>query len=138
MAQEVVPAHGHTYESVVTDPTCAEKGYTTHTCHCGDSYVDSEVDAFGHTPSDWIVDAKAQIGAEGSKHKECTVCDETLETEVIEALIEAPTTETPTTEVPTTAAPKSSGSCNGTINASVVLLALLGCIATAWRPRKNN
>ena len=121
VAQEVVPANGHSHESVVTDPTCTEKGYTTHTCHCGDSYVDSEVDALGHTPSDWIVDAEAQIGVEGSKHKECTVCGETLETEAIEALPEEP-----------------SGGCNGTISASVVLIALLGCIATAWRPRKDN
>ena len=127
VAQEVVPANGHTYESVVTAPTCTEKGYTTHTCHCGDSYVDSEVDALGHTPSDWVVDAEAQIGVEGSKHKECTVCGETLETEAIEALTEAPTTE-----------PEPSGGCNGTISASVVLLALLSCFAVAWRPRKDN
>ncbi len=127
VAQEVVPANGHTYESVVTDPTCTEKGYTTHTCHCGDTYVDSEVDALGHTPSDWIVDDEAQIGVEGSKHKECTVCGETLETEVIEALTEAPTTE-----------PEPSGGCNGTISASVALLALLSCFAVAWRPRKDN
>ena len=132
VAQEVVPANGHTYESVVTAPTCTEKGYSTHTCHCGDTYVDSEVDALGHTPSDWIVDAEAQIGVAGSKHKECTVCGETLETEVIEALTEAPTTEVPTSEN------KSSGNCNGVIGMPVVLIALLGCIATAWRPRKNN
>ena len=132
LAQEVVPANGHAYESVVTEPTCTEKGYTTHTCHCGDTYVDSEVDALGHSPSDWIVDTEAQIGVEGSKHKECTVCGETLETEVIEALTEAPTTEVPTSEN------KSSGNCNGVIGIPVVLIALLGCIATAWRPRKNN
>ena len=86
VAQEVVPALGHTYESVVTAPACTEQGYTTHTCHCGDSYVDSEVSALGHAPSDWIVDAEAQIGVEGSKHKECTACDEALETGVVEAL----------------------------------------------------
>ena len=37
----------HTYEAVVTAPTCTVKGYTTHICSCGDSYVDSYVDA-GH------------------------------------------------------------------------------------------
>ena len=38
-----------TYESVVTEPTCAEGGYTTHTCtSCGDSYTDSETAALGH------------------------------------------------------------------------------------------
>ena len=39
----------HEYESVVTDPTCTEGGYTTHTCAlCGDSYTDSETEALGH------------------------------------------------------------------------------------------
>ena len=39
----------HTYTSVVTDPTCTKKGYTTHTCSkCGDSYKDSYVCATGH------------------------------------------------------------------------------------------
>lgn len=33
------------YETVVTPPTCTEQGYTTHTCECGKSYVDSYVDA---------------------------------------------------------------------------------------------
>jgi len=40
----------HSYTSVVTDPTCTEKGYTTHTCDkCGDSYKDSYTDALGHS-----------------------------------------------------------------------------------------
>ena len=40
--------HVHSYTAVVTPPTCTENGYTTHTCACGDSYVDSEVEAIGH------------------------------------------------------------------------------------------
>ncbi len=45
----------HSYTSVVTDPTCTEKGYTTHTCEkCGDSYKDSYVDATGHNYEDGI------------------------------------------------------------------------------------
>ena len=42
-------AHDHVYETVVTAPSCAEKGYTTHICACGDIYTDSEVEALGHT-----------------------------------------------------------------------------------------
>lgn len=39
----------HTYTSVVTDPSCTDKGYTTHTCtKCGDCYKDSYVNATGH------------------------------------------------------------------------------------------
>ena len=40
--------HTHDYKSTVTKPTCTEKGYTTHTCSCGDSYKDSYKDALGH------------------------------------------------------------------------------------------
>jgi len=44
VAQEEIPALGHSYESVVTPPT-TEQGYTTHTCTvCGDSYRDSYTD----------------------------------------------------------------------------------------------
>ena len=32
-------ATGHTYESLVTLPTVSAEGYTTYTCHCGDSYI---------------------------------------------------------------------------------------------------
>ena len=41
--------HSHRYNSTVTAPTCTEQGYTTHTCTCGDSYVDSYTDPLGHT-----------------------------------------------------------------------------------------
>ncbi len=38
----VIPATGHSYKDVVTDPTTEEEGYTTHTCeNCGHSYKDS-------------------------------------------------------------------------------------------------
>ncbi len=43
----------HSYEAVVTAPTCTEKGYTTYTCECGDSYVDSYVEARGY---DWMLE----------------------------------------------------------------------------------
>ena len=46
--EEIAPL-GHSYNAVVTAPTCTEEGYTTHTCTaCGDSYVDSYVAATGH------------------------------------------------------------------------------------------
>ncbi|MBQ8428154.1 MAG: hypothetical protein IJX18_02745, partial [Clostridia bacterium] len=40
--------HTHAYTDAVTAPTCTEDGYTTHTCECGDSYVDTYVDELGH------------------------------------------------------------------------------------------
>ena len=36
--------HLHRYDTVVTVPTCTEKGYTTYTCACGESYVADFVD----------------------------------------------------------------------------------------------
>ena len=40
--------HVHRYEAAVTEPSCTEGGYTTHTCACGDSYTDSETAPSGH------------------------------------------------------------------------------------------
>ena len=40
--------HVHSYQSVVTAPTCTTAGYTTYTCSCDDSYVADEVEALGH------------------------------------------------------------------------------------------
>ena len=44
VSTETIPATGHNYQSVVTAPTPSAQGYTTHTCSCGDSYVDSYTD----------------------------------------------------------------------------------------------
>ena len=47
--QDVIPATGHNCESAVTEPTCLENGYTTHTClNCDDTYEDDIVPALGH------------------------------------------------------------------------------------------
>ena len=52
-----VVAHEHNYTSVVTDPTCTKGGYTTHTCSiCDGYYVDSEVEATGHTTDNGVCD----------------------------------------------------------------------------------
>ena len=42
------PSSTHTYITAVTEPTCTERGYTTYTCVCGDSYVGDDTDAVGH------------------------------------------------------------------------------------------
>ena len=41
-------AHTHSYTEKVTAPTCTARGYTTHTCACGDSYIDSYTNPLGH------------------------------------------------------------------------------------------
>ena len=45
----IYTVHKHSYGAVVTEPTCTEAGYTTHTCSvCGDSYTTDETPARGH------------------------------------------------------------------------------------------
>ena len=46
---ELPAVHVHNYKAVVTPPTCTQKGYTTHTCSCKDSYVDSDTDIIPHS-----------------------------------------------------------------------------------------
>ena len=60
----VIPTtdHVHKYTDVVTEPTCTEKGYTTHTCVCGDSYVDTETDALGHDYEERVFPPTCQHG----------------------------------------------------------------------------
>ena len=41
-------AHTHTYKTTVTSPTCTKQGYTTHTCDCGETYVDTYVPPADH------------------------------------------------------------------------------------------
>ncbi|MBE6933219.1 MAG: DUF1349 domain-containing protein, partial [Ruminococcaceae bacterium] len=49
------PGCEHTYEKVVTAPTCTEKGYTTYTCSkCGGSYKDDYVDMIPHDFKDGV------------------------------------------------------------------------------------
>ena len=95
-------SHVHSYDEAVTDPTCTEQGFITHTCSCGDSYVDTYVDALGHDYEDAVtaptcterrytthtcsrcgdsyvdnyVDASGHtFGSDGNAEK-CTVCGE--------------------------------------------------------------
>ena len=78
-------AHEHSYTAVVTAPTCTEKGYTTHTCSCGHSYVDTYTDALGHAWDGGTVTKEPTATETGTKTFTCTRCSET-KTEVIPAL----------------------------------------------------
>ncbi|MBO5221165.1 MAG: leucine-rich repeat protein [Clostridia bacterium] len=70
-----IPAAGHNYTHKVTAPTCTAQGYTTHTCHCGDTYVDSYVNATGHNFDDWYVTKASTEAAQGEKRRDCVNCD---------------------------------------------------------------
>ena len=72
-----VEAHEHSYTAVVTPPTCTEKGYTTHTCACGESYVDTYVDALGHSWDSGTVTKEPTETETGIRTFTCTRCGET-------------------------------------------------------------
>ena len=80
-----VEAHEHSYTAVVTPPTCTAKGYTTHTCACGDSYVDTYVDALGHAWDSGKVTKEPTATETGIRTYACTRCGET-KTETIPKL----------------------------------------------------
>ena len=67
--------HTHRYTESVTAPTCTEKGYTTYTCDCGDSYADDYVDADGeHDFTDWYTTKEAAYNADGEESRDCKKC----------------------------------------------------------------
>ena len=79
--EEILPKldHVHVYTSEVTAPTCTEQGYTTHTCKCGDSYVDTYVDALGHKWDAGVITKEPTEEATGTKLFTCERCEETRE-----------------------------------------------------------
>lgn len=79
----LVPALGHHIITEERNPTCTEKGGTFHRCtRCGEERVEHTIPAAGHSPSEWIVDRPSTAESEGSKHIECTVCGEILNTAI--------------------------------------------------------
>ena len=94
----------HTPATAVTenkvDATCTKAGSYDSVIYC--SVCDAEISRESktiakkaHTPSDWITDKAATCKETGSRHTECTVCGEILDTETVAKL----TTHTPATAV---------------------------------------
>ena len=77
-------SHTHSYKDVVTAPTCTEKGYTTHTCACGESYRDGYTAALGHAWDNGKVTKEPTETETGVRTYTCTRCSET-KTETIPA-----------------------------------------------------
>ncbi len=83
MATETIPATGggeHTHSYGSEWKYDADNHW--HECSCGD-----KKDVAAHTASDWIIDTPATATADGTKHKECTVCGYTMATETIPATV---------------------------------------------------
>ena len=93
---EAIPVLAHVHKLTKTEAqkaSCTEAGYTgdTYCVDCDAKLATGEVIAKkDHTSSDWIVDKAATVDAEGSRHKECTVCKTVLAKEAI-AKLPAPT-----------------------------------------------
>lgn len=66
------PTHTHSYSKKVTAATCVEKGYTTYTCSCGDTYVSDYTNLASHSYSKYV----------------CTVCGVVEKTNAYEYLKE--------------------------------------------------
>ena len=72
---KVIKSTGHNYESVITAPTCTDRGYTTHTCSaCKYSYTNNYVKALGHTLGDWKTVTLATCTVDGEEKRECIEC----------------------------------------------------------------
>ena len=78
------------HKNIVTinakEATCEEKGYTgDEFCNDCKKIIDPgiEINAKGHTESEWIVDKEPTFTEEGAKHTACTVCKKELKKEVI-------------------------------------------------------
>ncbi|MDD3228217.1 MAG: S-layer homology domain-containing protein [Oscillospiraceae bacterium] len=115
-------ALGHSWDkgTVITTATCDGSGVTEYRCvRCGYHRLEGDAAnghvpgpaatcttpqtctkcgvvlavATGHKPGDWIIDKEPTTDSEGSKHKECEICHEKLETVTIEKLYMQATTD---------------------------------------------
>lgn len=79
--------HKHSYTTIITAPTCTEKGYTTYTCSCGDAYTADETPELGHNYGQWVYNGDAEFTSSssyknGTQTRTCSVCGES---ETVEA-----------------------------------------------------
>lgn len=83
---EVPEEHVHEFIDVeAKDATCTEIGYTAHkACDCGEKEGYEEIEALGHTFTEYEVTVEATCTKAGEQKHTCTVC-EVEEVEVIEA-----------------------------------------------------
>lgn len=75
-------ALGHDYNTVVTAPSCIDDGYTTYTCHCGDSYVANEITALGHSYNNGVITTEPTCTEKGVKTFTCGTCCDAYTEEV--------------------------------------------------------
>ena len=104
---------------------CSRCGKTSKTIN---KYYEDKDSKGEHISSDWIIDQQPTVAKEGSKHKECTVCKEVLDTEKI-AKLENVKTETKKEETASkkeTKVESKKAVTTGDNTNSIVPMALLG------------
>ncbi|MBQ3214579.1 MAG: hypothetical protein IJB11_00515, partial [Oscillospiraceae bacterium] len=81
---EVFEGRAHSYNAVVTAPTCTTDGYTTYTCtDCGHSYIDDMVTATGHS---YTADVTAPgCASAGYTTYTCADCGDTYKGDTVPA-----------------------------------------------------
>ena len=76
--------HEHNYTATVTAPTCTEKGYTTYTCDCGESYIGDYVDELGHDYNAVVTDPTCT--EQGYTTYTCSRCNDSYKNTYTDAL----------------------------------------------------
>ena len=86
--------HANTEEKAtdITEATCTTAGSKTVTTTCVDcgeviNTETVEIEATGHVIGEWIIDTPPTEAADGSRHKECEVCGETVATDIAPRLL---------------------------------------------------
>ena len=78
--------HQHSYTQTITEPTCTDMGYTTHTCDCGDSFTDNQIEPLGHS---YVVTSVAPTTqAQGYDLHQCSRCGDNYQDNYIDKILQ--------------------------------------------------
>ena len=76
-------ALGHSYKDTIVNPSCTERGNTTHECErCGYTYSDSYTDRMDHDFGLWVKLTEPTCTTSGVEQRECVRCPQT-ETKIV-------------------------------------------------------
>lgn len=66
--------HIHEYSISIVSPSCTDKGYSIHSCMCGEKYNGEYTNPVGHAWSAWVTTKNASVSAEGKEQRTCSAC----------------------------------------------------------------
>ena len=85
--EEIAALGHHEISHAAQVPTCTAIGWDAYvTCSRCDYSTYEEIRATGHTASNWIIDVEATYDTDGSKHKQCLVCQAVTEVSIVPML----------------------------------------------------